>query len=206
VRVAAGLPPEREFRIGVNYDDAECRRLVAAAQRHLGLDDGAFWDRYAEAFLADALGWWPVWFEMSANAREFLERQPAIHNCFASGLREQAERRVVNDKFRVAEGDPHELVLTYRSPNRLSALYVALARYVLRHYGEEAAVEVTPLPSAGPARGEAVEIRVRWASGPGQVGRQIENRRVLSQEGGTLDLPLDSTLAARAPALPTLAS
>jgi hypothetical protein len=206
VREAAGVPPKREFRIGVNYDDAECRRLFDAAQRHLGLDDGAFWGRYADAFFVDALGRWPVWFEMSGNAREFLERQPVIHNCFASGLREQAERRVVSDKFRVAEGDPHELVVTYRSPNRLSALYVALARRVLKHYGEEAAVVVTHLPSADPAGGEAVEIRVRWASGPGQVGRQVENRRVLSREGGTMDLPLDSPFADPAPAPPTLAS
>jgi hypothetical protein len=206
VREAAGIPPEREFRIGVSYDDEEFRRLVAAAQAHLGLSEDGFWDRYTEAFLTDALRRWPVWFEMSASAREFLERQPVIHNSFASGLREEADRRAVNDKFRVAEGDPDELVVTYRSSNRLSALYVALARGVLRHYGEEAAIEATPLPASGFVGGEAVEIRIRWASGPGRTGSQVENHRVLSREGGTPGVPPDSTFAGRPPASPALAS
>jgi|GEM_PF-482601 len=197
VREAAGVPAERDFRIGVNYDDDECRRLVTAAQAHFGLSEAALWDRYADTFFADALSRWPAWFEMSESARALLERQPVIHNCFASGLRDSDARRAVVDKFRVAEGAPDELVVTYRSPNPFSGLYVALARWVLRHFGEEAEIETTPLPLAQEevADGEAVEIRIRWASGPGQVGRQVENRRVLSREHGGAPVPRDSTLA-----------
>jgi hypothetical protein len=43
---------------------------------------------YAEYFGRDSLRRWPVWFSMSANAREFLERQQTIHNTFATGVRD----------------------------------------------------------------------------------------------------------------------
>lgn len=162
VRTAAGVPEDRIFRLGVNYDDAECRRLFEAAAEHLGLEEEAFWERYADAFLRDALRRWPTWFAMSPTAQAFLARQPVIHNCFAAGLRDPHERRAVADKFLLEENVPGELVLTYRSPNRLSALYVALARRVLAHYGEQAEIEVTPLEADGPE--EVVRLRVRWAA------------------------------------------
>lgn len=162
VREAAGVPPERVFRIGVPYDDAECRRLMAAASEHLGLYGEPLFDRYAEYFFRDAQARFPQWFAMCPSARDLLERQPVIHNCFAAGLQSHSQRRSVNDKFRTLPvAADNELHIEYRSPNHLSALYAALARWVLRHYGERAHVVIEPHADSSPAE-ERATIRVAW--------------------------------------------
>jgi hypothetical protein len=54
------------------------------------------------------------------------EMQPRIHNTFAVGLQGPEERNAVRDKFRLEKvGD--ELVVHYRSPNRLCEIYKAIA-------------------------------------------------------------------------------
>jgi hypothetical protein len=179
---AAGVPPDTPFRINVDYDDAACRRLFDAAAVHLGRSEPELMDLYADYFCRDALERWPVWFEMSANAREFLERQPVIDNGFARGLAGAGDHPAVRNKFCPAEGPDDELVIHYRSPNRFSPLYVALAGWVLRHYGEKADITVRPLPGEEDFPGEAVEICIRWDSGPGAEGRQIDNSHLLEHE------------------------
>jgi hypothetical protein len=58
---------------------------------------------------------------MSRTSREFLERQPTIHNCFATGVRDSEARRAVTDKFRIEKLD-QEIVTHYRSPNQLCSM------------------------------------------------------------------------------------
>jgi hypothetical protein len=97
--------------------------------------------------------WWaidefPGFFQGVTSARQFLLRQPTIHNCLAAGLL-PAQRRAVGDKF-VAEATANGLTMTYRSANRLGALYAALVARVAERYGEHAEVTVMDGTPDGP--------------------------------------------------------
>lgn len=73
-------------------------------------------------------------FRGAKGARDMIARQPVIHNNLASGLSEDARRRV-SDKFRLEDkGDT--LVMHYSSPNQHCTLYIGLATWVAQHYGE----------------------------------------------------------------------
>lgn len=155
---AAGIPMDRRFRIDTVYPDDEWQRMLAAACEVLQMTPPAFEAAYAEQFGRDALQRWPAWFKMSRNAREFLERQPTIHNTFATGVRDPEARHGIRDKFRL-ELREHELVTHYRSPNELCGLYKALAHWVLGHYGERASIDETLCLKRGDAE---CEIHIRW--------------------------------------------
>jgi len=157
-RKRAGLPPDQRFRLDAVYPDDEWQRLLAAACDVLCLTQEQVEAAFAEFFGRDALQRWPVWFRTSANARKFLERQPTIHNTLVTGLRDAAARVGIEDKFRV-ESRENELVTHYRSPNRLCGLYMALAGWALRHYGERASIDQ---PRCAKRGDEECEIHVRW--------------------------------------------
>jgi Haem-NO-binding len=164
---AAGVPPERHYRLDSPYDDGEVGRLWSACVSELGLTPGEFEARYAVFFGEDAKQRWPAWFRMSANAREFLLRQPTIHNSLATGLHDPEERRAVADKFHI-EAPPGGLVVHYRSPHQLCGLYIALARWVLDQYGERATVDEVACRRRGAPE---CEIHVRWEGGGNNDGR-----------------------------------
>lgn len=159
VKTRAGVEPERRFRMDTVYADDEWRRLLEAACAVLGVSEDAALDVYAKHFLRDARARWPIWFEMSQSARQFLLRQPTIHNTFATGVRDADARRGIRDKFRLEELE-RELVAHYRSPNELCGLYKALAREVLQHYSEQAAIEEPRCTKRGD---DECEIHIRWA-------------------------------------------
>jgi hypothetical protein len=154
----AGIPQERRFRIDTVYSDDECMRLLGAAAEVLKVDATALEVLYADWFARDAMKRWPVWFEMSATAKQFLERQQTIHNTFATGVRDPEARKGIRDKFRI-ERAPHGLVTHYRSPNELCGLYKALARWVLDHYRDTATIEEPHCMKRGDAE---CEIHIRW--------------------------------------------
>jgi hypothetical protein len=158
VRERAGVPPDRVFRISEPYPDDEWQRLLGAAAEALGLDQEQTLEAYADVFARDALTRFAGWFETSRGAREMLERQVIIHNVFASGLRDPEARRAVADKFRI-ERQADRIVTHYRSANKLCAMYRALARWMLRHYGEEAVIEERRCMLRGD---EECEIHVIW--------------------------------------------
>ncbi len=158
VRRRGGVPPDRIFRIGEVYSDEEWQRLWRAACDVLHTSEGEATDAYAEVFMRDALSRFPMWFELSANSREFLERQITIHNVFSSGVRDPGARKAVVDKFRI-EKHEDEIVTHYRSPNRFCSLYKSLARWLFRHYGDEAIVEEHKCMLHGD---EECEIHVTW--------------------------------------------
>jgi hypothetical protein len=135
VKEQAGIAPDAVFRMNEPYADDEWRRLFSAACNVLDCSPSKAERLFGEAFLADSLRRFPKWFEMCKTARELLELQPVIHNGFATGLRSPADRKRVVEKFRLEKHDDR-IVTHYRSPNRLSGLYVALAECVLKHYGE----------------------------------------------------------------------
>jgi hypothetical protein len=158
VRTAAGVPQDRIFRLGEVYSDTEWQNLLSASCRVLGANEDQLMELYADVFGRDALIRFSRWFEMSANSREFLERQITIHNVFASGVVDPNMRKAVVDKFRIETFD-EKIVTHYRSPNKLCSLYKALARWMFSHYEDEAVIEETKCMHRGD---EECEIHVIW--------------------------------------------
>lgn len=158
MRRRAGIPEDRRYRLDTVYADEEWQRLLRAAGEVLGMSQDDLEIAYADYFGRDAFRRWPVWFSMSANAREFLERQQTIHNTFATGVSNPEARREIEDKFRLEKLDD-EIVTHYRSPNQLCGLYRALARWVLEHYREHASIEDTRCTKRGDPE---CEIHIRW--------------------------------------------
>lgn len=154
----AGLDAAHEFQMNQVYPDEQWWKLFRAAQELVNLSEDDAYRRYAAFFIADAQQRWPMWFEMSRNAREFLERQPRIHNGFATGVHDPDDRQAINDKFSLESGEK-ELLVHYRSPNRMCGFYIALANEVLVHYGEKATVEHKQCMHAGAPE---CEILIRW--------------------------------------------
>lgn len=135
----AGLDPDAaQFRLGTDVPDPACRRVVEAACARLGVTEAQAFDLFAPYFLATARATFPGFFRGTAGTRDFLLRQPAIHNSLAAGLRDP-QRRAVADKFGV-EPTPRGVRVHYNSPNRLAALYAAVARELARGFGEAADV------------------------------------------------------------------
>lgn len=135
----AGLDPEGvEFRLDRDVPDPACRKVIEAACARLGVTEAQAFALFAPYFLAAAHASFPGFFRKVTNTRAFLMGQPAIHNCLATGLRDP-QRRAVADKFRV-EATPGGVRVFYNSPNRLAALYVAVAHELAKSYGE--AVEI----------------------------------------------------------------
>ena len=148
----AGLPADRVYRLSEPYSDDEAQRLGAAAFRRISVED------MAEAFFKDTLARFPTWFGMCKSSREFLEMQPEIHNTFAHGLQRPEDRQAVRDKFRL-EKHADELVVHYRSANRLCDMYKAIARRVFEYYGDRATIDEPRCMKLGD--GEC-ELRIRW--------------------------------------------
>lgn len=161
VKHRAQVPEDKVFHIGEVYDDDEWRRLFTATCEVLNITPEQAEEVYADFFLKDGLKRWPTWFQMSKNSREFLERQPAIHNSFATGLQDPAARCAMNDKFRLEKSEA-ELVVHYRSPNRHCGLYKALARWIMKYYGDSGTIEESCCLKKGDPE---CEIHIRWVQG-----------------------------------------
>lgn len=158
VKRAADVDESRVFRLDEVYEDAEWRRLLAATHQVLKLSPEEAEAAFADHFFKDALNRWPMWFKMAKTGREFLERQPEIHNNFARSMELPEHRENIGSKFRVDKQDA-ELVTHYRSPNQLCGLYKALAERILDHYGDVATIEETCCIKNGD---EECEIHIRW--------------------------------------------
>jgi len=158
VRRRTGIPEERFFRVDEAYDDREWQLLLANSCEVLGIRRSEAEEAYADFVCRGFLQRFPTWFRISRNARQFLERQPAIHNSFATSVRDPAARQAIHDKFRLDKTDD-ELVVHYRSPNRLCGLYQAAARWLIDHYGDDATVTESNCMKRGD---NECEIHVRW--------------------------------------------
>ena len=150
--VEAGLPADRVYRLNEPYADSEAHSLHAAATKRITLED------IATAFFDDTRVRFPTWFEMCKSSREFLEMQPQIHNTFAVGLQRPEERDAVRDKFRLEKLDD-QLIVHYRSPNRLCDMYKAIAKHVFQHYRDKATIDEPLCMNRGDAE---CELRIRW--------------------------------------------
>lgn len=156
VKRRAGLPPGFEFRLDTDYPDDGALALIGHACDVLEITPDQAYEAYAAHFLADVLGRFPTFFQMSPTARDFLKRQPTIHNCMGSGVSADGAR--LGDKFAVEETEDG-LITRYRSENRLAPLYMALAKCVLDHYGETGSIEALDDPLGADCR-----IAIRFAA------------------------------------------
>ncbi|MGH1371058.1 MAG: heme NO-binding domain-containing protein [Cellvibrionaceae bacterium] len=136
----AGLADDQVFRLDTNYSDSEFQNLLKIVLEQTPLSQEQLESQFAVHFLKDALKRWPAFFEMSDSAKSLLEKQPRIHNGFASSMTQQADRDKINDKFHLDSSD-HALTVHYKSPHQLCGLYIALAGEVLNHYREQARIE-----------------------------------------------------------------
>ena len=159
VKRRAEVPADRTYRMAETYADEECQRLLAAACNVLALDAEETCELWAEAFLEDTQKRFPAWYEMCANSRALLEQHPEIHCGFAASLQDPEASQAVIDKFHIEKLE-RELIVHYRSPNRLCLLYRALAHRVIAYYGDEASVEETRCLHRGDAE---CEFHIRWA-------------------------------------------
>ena len=158
IKLAAGVDPKKDFRIDTSYSNDEWRRLFKATREILGLGLDEVYDAYAKRFLIDAIERFPTWFEMSANSKEFLQRQPTIHNCFGKGCNDPSERSVIEDKFRI-ETIENGIITHYKSPNKHCELYKRLAAEVINYYGDQASVEEKKCMLKGE---DECEIQIVW--------------------------------------------
>ena len=179
VKRAAGVPLDRIFRLGEVYSDTEWQNLLSATCGILGADEDQVMELYADVFGRDALIRFSKWFEMSANSREFLERQITIHNVFASGVVDPNSRKAVVDKFRI-ETFEDKIVTHYRSPNKLCSLYKALAHWMFTYYADDAVIEETKCMHRGD---DECEIHVIWKNLRNEAQRAVTTRVERSLSG-----------------------
>lgn len=166
VLARAGLPADTRFRIDTDYDDAQAAALLGHAAAVLGVDTDTLFALYADAFLADTRQRFPAFFAMAKSSREFLARQPAIHNLMGSGLRNPARRAQINDKFHLTDLPGGDLAVRYTSPARWCGLYVALAHAVARLYGDRLELCVAQCRARGDA---ACTFHLHWPQPGGSI-------------------------------------
>lgn len=158
VREIAGFPEEMSFRMSRNYGPEAIDALAGAAGTVLGLDADEVVDFWVDAFFADLVRRWPVWFESCTSARELLELQPEIHNSFAKACSDPDASREVTEKFQLERLD-RATVVRYRSPHRLCRVYTGMAQKVLAHYGDAALIEERSCQRRGD---DHCEIHIQW--------------------------------------------
>ncbi len=155
---AANIPSNRTYHNSHYYDDSEWQSFYEQTKKTLELDEEQTSKAYADAFLSYVLKTFPTWFDMANNSYDFLALQPTIHNSFASGLVDSEKRKAAIDKFSIEKKTKH-LITHYRSPNKLCSTYIALAKSVIKHYGDEAEITETKCLKNGDAE---CELHVKW--------------------------------------------
>jgi hypothetical protein len=135
VKRQAGLPVDRQFRMDAAYSDEEWQKLLSAAVKMSGRPADEIELAFARFSGEDLSVRMAGFFKGCPNTREFLKRQPAIHNMMASSVRDASARKLINDKFRLEDKDG-ETIAHYVSPNRHCTLYRGLAHWVADYYQE----------------------------------------------------------------------
>ncbi len=139
IKNKADVAPDKEFRMDTVYSDEEWQRLLQATLEEFGITAAQAYEMYAQQFFKDSLKRFPMWFEISKDSYDFLSRQPAIHNNFATAVRDKQERDSIIDKFHLEKLD-RKIIMHYRSVNKHCGLYIALAKVIINCYNDKASV------------------------------------------------------------------
>ncbi len=139
VKRRAGVAAGQDYRMDAAYPDDEWQRIVGAAVELSGLQAEQAELGFAR-FCGEALSQRMTgFFKGCTSTREFLKRQPGIHNMMASSVTDANAKQKITDKFRLEERNG-ETVTHYASPNRHCTLYRGLAEWVAGYYGERVEV------------------------------------------------------------------
>jgi hypothetical protein len=139
IKQLAQVPADKTFQINLVYPDNEWQNLLSATLKVLNITQEQAFDSYADYFCKDATKRFPTWFKTCKNSFEFLLIQPTIHNCFATGIADEKDRKAVNDKFKV-EKFTNKITTHYCSVNQLCGLYKSLAKWIIHYYKDEATI------------------------------------------------------------------
>jgi predicted hydrocarbon binding protein len=158
VKKRARLAAGQEFRMDATYPDDEWQRIVGAAVELSGLPaeqaELAFARYCGEELSVRMAGF----FKGCTTAREFLKRQPSIHNMMASSVRDATAKQQIADKFRLEEANG-ETIMRYTSPNKHCVLYRGLAEWVAEYYREKIEINEPRCQKRGDPE---CEIRVKY--------------------------------------------
>lgn len=126
---------ESNFRLDEDIPDPACRHILDSACKLLEISELEAFTLFAPYFLNRARNAFPGFFKNIIGTREFLLRQPKIHNCIAAGLSCDAQRSV-EDKFYI-DNIPEGVRVYYNSPNRFAGLYISITYEIAKNYGEK---------------------------------------------------------------------
>jgi len=136
VCVEAGLRRDSYFMPAADIDDRTVIRVVEAIGTVLRLRPQQVADAFGEYFVCDyASELYPAYFRGVTNARELLLKVDTIHSLVTRSVPNARPPR-----FAYSWSDENTLVIDYRSPRQLHAIFLGLIKGAGAHYGEELAV------------------------------------------------------------------
>jgi len=157
----AGVERDRQFRIDTNYSDTECLQLFAMAKEETGCSEDELFKLFATEFVSETRVIFPKFYEQCANSEDFLRRQAAIHSLIGSSVRDEKQKQAINDKFKIEDSSPGNLMVHYNSPNKLCGLYHALAHSVADSFGDKLTVRTVNCAKKN-GKGTRCEFLVTW--------------------------------------------
>lgn len=162
---AAGIPPDRIYRMDEHYPDSETSRLIASALQITQVSTQEFFDLFATLFFDMVDQVFPEFLAMCDTSEDLVRRQIKIHAIMAAGCRAPEDRQQVMDKFRMIDHGPHDIELHYKSELRLCELYETLLRFSAKRFGDT--VEIADHQCAHSGNSACI-FAIRWTSIGGQ--------------------------------------
>lgn len=158
IRKKSDLESGATFKIHENCPDSQWQKTFKATLEVLNLSQEQAEEAFADYFIKDAIKRWPMWFSMAKDSRDFLMRQPSIHQQLVINTHDKEYVEISNKKFDIEMTD-NELVCIYNSVNHHCYLYKALAHKIVDHYNEKAEINIEQCKNDGHPH---CQIRIRW--------------------------------------------
>lgn len=158
---AAGIPPDRVYRMDQHYPDAETARLIKSALKVTGVSTQELFDLFGKTFFDVVADVFPEFLRMSKSSEDLVRKQAKIHALIAAGSRKPGESRKSTDKFQLLDLGPHDIQVRYKSELQLCGLYETLVRHAAERFGDT--VKFAPHECAHNGA-DACIISVRWTS------------------------------------------
>ncbi|MEM7733211.1 MAG: heme NO-binding domain-containing protein [Pseudomonadota bacterium] len=173
---AAGVPPDRVYRMDQHYPDAETARLLQASLAQTNLSEQELFTLFTTRFFAIIDDVFPEFLRMCKSSEDLLRKQIKIHAIMAGGCRETEDRQQVNDKFQLTDMGPHDIEVRYKSELQLCLLYETLMQYAVDRFGDTVVMEKRSCPTGE----HGTVYRLRWTAIAGlPTGVQVSEQLVL---------------------------
>jgi hypothetical protein len=158
---AAGIPPDRVYRMDQHYPDAETAKLIDAALRLTGKTEQQLFDLFARVFFDVIELVFPEFLRMCETSEDLVRKQVKIHALIAAGSRKPGESAKSTDKFLLEDRGPHDILVRYKSELQICLLYETLVRHAAARFGDT--VEITRKGCAHEGA-EACIFAVKWTA------------------------------------------